>query len=71
MTAAGLPWRPDVHERLLTELLGPRPVAGQRPAVLERLLVEIRTAFGVPETKEIGKAEKYKLWLESHRSPVN
>ena len=42
MTLAGLPWRADVHERLLTELLGPRPAAGQRPAVLERLAAEIR-----------------------------
>ena len=28
----GLPWRADVHDELLTELLGPRPVAGMRPA---------------------------------------
>ena len=48
MTHTGLPWRADVHERLLTELLGPRPAAGQRPAALERLLVEIRAAFGAP-----------------------
>ena len=39
--------------------------------MFDDLMLEIRTAFGVPETKEIGKAEKYKLWLESHRSPVN
>ena len=25
MTAAGLPWRADVHDQLLAELLGPRP----------------------------------------------
>ena len=48
MTHAGLPWRADVHERLLTELLGPRPAPGGRPAVLERLLTEIRAAFGAP-----------------------
>jgi DNA polymerase-1 len=48
MNAAGLPWRPDVHDRLLTELLGPRPVAGQRPVVLERLAGEVRSAFGAP-----------------------
>jgi DNA polymerase-1 len=48
MTFAGLPWRADVHERLLTELLGPRPAPGRRPAVLERLATEIRTAFGAP-----------------------
>ena len=28
MTYAGLPWRADVHDRLLTELLGPRPAPG-------------------------------------------
>jgi DNA polymerase I len=49
MTHAGLPWRADVHDRLLAELLGPRPAAGQRPAALERLLPEIRAAFGAPD----------------------
>jgi DNA polymerase-1 len=48
MAHAGLPWRADVHERLLTELLGPRPVPGGRPAVLERLSAEIRAAFRAP-----------------------
>ncbi|TFV66962.1 UNVERIFIED_ORG: bifunctional 3'-5' exonuclease/DNA polymerase [Bacillus sp. AZ43] len=48
MTHAGLPWRADVHDRLLTGLLGPRPPAGQRPAVLEALAVEIRSALGTP-----------------------
>ena len=31
MTHAGLPWRVDVHEALLTERLGPRPPRGARP----------------------------------------
>ena len=31
MTHAGVPWRVDVHERLLTDLLGPRPPRGARP----------------------------------------
>jgi DNA polymerase-1 len=48
MTHTGMPWRADVHERLLTELLGARPAPGGRPAVLERLLGEIRAAFRVP-----------------------
>jgi DNA polymerase-1 len=48
MTAAGLPWRADVHEELLVELLGPRTAAGVRPAVLERLAGEIRVALGAP-----------------------
>jgi DNA polymerase-1 len=49
MTAAGLPWRADVHERILTDLLGPRPAPGQRPAVLERLAAEVRTALRAPD----------------------
>ncbi|MGY1644125.1 bifunctional 3'-5' exonuclease/DNA polymerase [Geodermatophilus sp. SYSU D00703] len=49
MTWAGLPWRADVHARLLTDLLGPRPVAGARPAGLEALAREVRTALGVPD----------------------
>ena len=32
MTHAGVPWRVDVHERLLADLLGPRPPRGARPA---------------------------------------
>ena len=49
MTHAGLPWRAEVHARLLTELLGPRPAAGQRPAVLEALAQEVRAALRAPE----------------------
>jgi DNA polymerase-1 len=48
MTHAGLPWRADVHESLLTALLGPRPVPGRRPVVLERLSAEVRVAFRAP-----------------------
>jgi DNA polymerase-1 len=48
MTAAGLPWRADVHDRLLAGLLGPRPAGGRRPEVLERLAGEVRTALGAP-----------------------
>jgi hypothetical protein len=35
------------------------------------LFVEIRTAFGVPKTEERGKGEKYRLWLQTRRNPVN
>ncbi|MBS1905121.1 MAG: bifunctional 3'-5' exonuclease/DNA polymerase [Actinobacteria bacterium] len=41
MTAAGLPWSTAVHERLLAEALGPRPVPGARPARMAELVVEI------------------------------
>jgi DNA polymerase-1 len=57
MTHTGLPWRVDVHERLLTELLGQRPVGGGRPAVLERLLAGIRSALGAPELNPDSPAE--------------
>lgn len=48
MTAAGLPWRADVHAQVLTGLLGPRPPAGRRPVVLERLVEQVRDALGAP-----------------------
>ena len=48
MTYAGVPWAVDVHERLLTDLLGPRPPRGVRPARLEALAGEVRNALGAP-----------------------
>ncbi len=48
MTYAGVPWRVDVHERLLTDLLGPRPPRGARPQGLEALAAEVRSAFDAP-----------------------
>jgi DNA polymerase-1 len=49
MTHHGLPWRADVHEALLTELLGPRPPTGARPARLAELAELITAAFGGAE----------------------
>ncbi|HEY2075038.1 MAG TPA: bifunctional 3'-5' exonuclease/DNA polymerase [Streptosporangiaceae bacterium] len=50
MSAAGLPWRADIHDRLLTEQLGPRPPAAAgpqlRPARLAELSAEISAALG-------------------------
>jgi hypothetical protein len=59
MAAAGLPWRPDEHDRLLTAMLGPRPPAAPRapagaapprPARLTELADRIAAAFstGLP-----------------------
>ncbi|GAB3608035.1 bifunctional 3'-5' exonuclease/DNA polymerase [Humibacter ginsengiterrae] len=45
---AGLPWRADVHERLLTELLGPRDRLGGRPERMEELVAQIRTGLDAP-----------------------
>ncbi len=46
MRAGGLPWRADVHDALLTDLLGPRPVLGGRPPKLAALAAEVDAAFG-------------------------
>ncbi|WP_298179324.1 bifunctional 3'-5' exonuclease/DNA polymerase [Saccharomonospora sp.] len=46
MSADGLPWNADVHRALLTELLGPRPLSGQRPPKLAELAERITAAFG-------------------------
>ncbi|WP_425956785.1 bifunctional 3'-5' exonuclease/DNA polymerase [Xylanimonas sp. McL0601] len=48
MHHAGLPWRADVHDAILTERLGPRPPLGQRPVRLEALAVQIREALDAP-----------------------
>ncbi|WP_405086088.1 bifunctional 3'-5' exonuclease/DNA polymerase [Microbispora sp. NBC_01389] len=44
----GMPWREDVHDELLTGLLGPRPAHGMRPAKLQALADEVAAAFGQP-----------------------
>jgi DNA polymerase-1 len=47
MSLAGLPWRSEVHDALLTEMLGPRPaLPGQRPARLAELADQVAAAFG-------------------------
>ena len=48
MTYAGVPWRVDVHERLLTDQLGPRPPRGTRPVRLEALADDVRAALRAP-----------------------
>jgi DNA polymerase-1 len=44
---AGLPWDAARHDRILTELLGER-TTGARPAKMEQLVAEIRTALDDP-----------------------
>jgi DNA polymerase-1 len=46
MRDAGMPWRADVHDALLTELLGPRPAPGVPPRRLHELAERISAAFG-------------------------
>lgn len=46
MGAAGLPWRADIHDRLLRELLGPPSPLGGPPQRLVELTAAINQAFG-------------------------
>lgn len=46
MRAAGVPWNVEVHDRILTELLGERAPTGVRPPKLAALAAEISAAFG-------------------------
>ncbi len=61
---AGLPWRHQVHDALLTDLLGPRPaLAGQRPARLAELAAQVAAAFA--STSQHGQHS------QRSRQPVN
>ncbi|GAB2579917.1 bifunctional 3'-5' exonuclease/DNA polymerase [Microlunatus antarcticus] len=48
LTHVGLPFDAAEHDRLLTRLLGPRPLPGARPRVMEDLAGRIRTELGAP-----------------------
>ncbi|WP_246159751.1 bifunctional 3'-5' exonuclease/DNA polymerase [Microbacterium rhizomatis] len=48
MRAAGLPWDAVAHDRLLTDQLGPRPVAGAVPRRMQEVAAEVRSALGDP-----------------------
>lgn len=48
MRQAGLPWRGDIHDRLLTEALGERPRHGGRPPKLQALADEIAELLRAP-----------------------
>jgi DNA polymerase-1 len=46
MTRAGLPFDVEAHDRLLRELLGPRPTRGMRPRKVQALADAVCAAFG-------------------------
>jgi len=48
LTHVGLPFDAAAHDALLTRLLGPQPLPGGRPAVLEALAARIRTELAAP-----------------------
>jgi DNA polymerase-1 len=57
MTYAGMPWRDDIHERLLTDLLGPRPPRGGRPQLLDDLVADVRRALDAPGLNPDSRAD--------------
>ncbi|TQL47882.1 DNA polymerase-1 [Homoserinimonas aerilata] len=48
MRFAGLPWRADLHDELLTRTLGPRPRPGERPVLMEEVLGALRLTLDAP-----------------------
>lgn len=48
MAAQGIPFDQTVHNRVLTELIGPKPTAGFRPRKLQALADKVNEAFGRP-----------------------
>ncbi|MFB9165278.1 bifunctional 3'-5' exonuclease/DNA polymerase [Arthrobacter psychrochitiniphilus] len=44
----GIPWREDLHRRLLNDLLGPEPALHNRPEKLEALADLLRTELNAP-----------------------
>jgi len=66
MTHDGLPWRVEVHDRLLTELLGPRPPAGSGapPRELGELALAIQRAFGNPRLNPDSPAQLLRAFSE-------
>ncbi|WEK59929.1 MAG: bifunctional 3'-5' exonuclease/DNA polymerase [Candidatus Microbacterium colombiense] len=48
MRAAGLPWNEQVHDRILTDVLGRRPAAGGLPSHMVERGEEVRALLGDP-----------------------
>ncbi|MGK5441516.1 bifunctional 3'-5' exonuclease/DNA polymerase [Micromonospora sp. URMC 105] len=57
MGAAGLPWRADVHDAILDELLGEASPVGGPPRRLAELAARIADAFGVRQVHADSPAE--------------
>ncbi|MFJ2978653.1 bifunctional 3'-5' exonuclease/DNA polymerase [Curtobacterium sp. NPDC087082] len=60
MLHAGLPWRADVHERLLEDALGPRVPYGVRPRRLEEIAAVVRERLGDPSLNPDSPADVLK-----------
>ncbi|MCO1582533.1 bifunctional 3'-5' exonuclease/DNA polymerase [Crossiella sp. SN42] len=64
----GVPWRADIHDALLTELLGPRTPAGVPPPKLAELTERIIEAFGGRRFHPDSPAEVLKAFAKAGHS---
>ena len=60
MTHDGLPWSAEAHDRILTEVLGPRPVPGELPEKLRSSAERTRAMLGQPSLNLDSSAELLK-----------
>ncbi|MEV4498601.1 bifunctional 3'-5' exonuclease/DNA polymerase [Micromonospora arborensis] len=65
MGATGLPWRADVHDEILTELLGEASPVGGPPRRLADLAAQIADAFGVRRLHADSPAELLKAFARA------
>lgn len=68
MRAGGLPWDAREHDRILTEMLGPRPAGGGTPAGMTALAEVVRARIGDPT---LNLDSQQKLLRALHRIGVN
>ena len=61
LTFAGLPWDATLHDALLTQILGPRPGAGERPAKMQEILERLRAALEAPSANPDSPVELLKV----------
>ncbi|MCW3819171.1 bifunctional 3'-5' exonuclease/DNA polymerase [Micromonospora sp. DR5-3] len=65
MGAAGLPWRADVHDMILADLLGEASPVGGPPRRLAELAARIADAFGVRQLHADSPAELLKAFARA------
>ncbi len=68
MHAAGAPWDVAEHDRNLTEVLGPRPPLGAKPAKMQAVAEEVRAALEDPRANLDSHP---KLLSALHRAGIN
>jgi DNA polymerase-1 len=57
LTAAGVPWSVEVHERVLADLLGPRPYGTGKPTRMLELASAVRDALDAPRLNPDSQAD--------------